>query len=64
MTTMVNGVLAAAMRQMIDYEDLAIKEVAAKIKRGETVVYRILRGEKVSRRTMAQVARAFPKVFE
>lgn len=58
-----NGVLAAALRVEINRRDLLIKEVATMIRRSEPVVFKILRGEKVSPRTMAQVEKAFPDVF-
>ena len=59
----VNGVLAEAFRSEIYLQDLTIKEVAGMIHRSETVVYTILRGDKVGDRTIKQVEKAFPSVF-
>lgn len=61
---MVNGALANALREEINRQDLGIKEVAAKINRSKTVVFTILRGESVSRRTLTQVKLAFPSIFQ
>lgn len=59
----VNGELAKALRAEIETQDLTMKEVAAKIHRSQTVVFVILRGEHVSRKTLRQVELAFPQVF-
>ncbi len=61
---MVNGALAKALRAEINRQDLPIKQAAAMIRRSEVVVFRILRGEKVSERTLTQVRAAFPLIFE
>ncbi len=59
-----NGVLAAAFRAEIETKDLAMKEVAAMIHRSEATVFRVLRGEKVGRKTIKQMEIVFPAVFE
>lgn len=58
-----NGVLAKALRDEINRRDLTIKEAAALIHRSDQVVYTLLRGEKVGKRTLTQVEIAFPQVF-
>jgi predicted transcriptional regulator len=59
----VNGVLAKALRDEIETQDLTIKEVANRIHRSSSVVFVVLRGEKVSRKTIRQIELAFPQVF-
>jgi uncharacterized membrane protein len=59
----VNGELAKALRDEIETQDLTIKEVASRIHRSPSVVFVVLRGEKVSRKTIRQIELAFPQVF-